>query len=135
MKTNDDVSRWWPEWNEHTTGSDSIPLFGKRVPFHSNRKPDLAKHRLWTDPVPLSSSNCFLLGPIYFEARHDILNSCNFVGRVHWEHLLTLCFARGIILPSLSNPDILATQVIVAKPKRADPIQSTAGTRKSHRLL
>ena len=134
-ETKDDVSRLWPDWHEYTIGSDNIPVLGKRVLFHPKRKPNLVKHRLCTDTVLLSSSNCFLLGPISFEARHDILNPCNFVGRIHWEHLLTLCSARGIVPPSLSNPDILATQVIVSKPMRVAPIQSTAGTRKSTRLL
>ena len=134
-KKKDNVARWWPEWHEYTTGDDNIPIFGKRVLFHPHRKPDLAKHRLWTDTVPLSNPNCFLSGPFSFEARQDVIHPCNFVARSLWEHLFTVCSAYGIVPPTLSDPTIQGRPSLVTKPKRAAPVTTHSKSRKSPRFL
>ena len=130
----DNATRWWPEWYEYTIGADNIPIFGKRVLFQPHRKSDLAKHRLWTDTVPLSNPNCFLSGSFSFEARHDIIHPCNFVARSLWEHLFTNCSAYGIVPPTLSDPTIRGRTPLVIKPKRVAHFPPHAKPRKIPRF-
>lgn len=42
----DDVIRWWPEWYEYLLNDDNIPVYGSRILFTPNRKPNLAKYML-----------------------------------------------------------------------------------------
>ena len=55
----DDVARWWPEWHEYSLNDENIPVYGSRMIFKLNRKPNLAKYMLWTDSIHLSDSSCF----------------------------------------------------------------------------
>ena len=98
----DDDARWWPEWHEYTIGTDNIPDFGQRVLFHPLRKPPLDKYRLWTDTIPLSGPNCYLSSPFHFEARHDVLNPCNYIARDQWLLLHSICSVSSVVPPMLS---------------------------------
>ena len=42
----DDVARWWPEWYEYSLCDENIPVYGSRMLFKPNRKPNLAKYML-----------------------------------------------------------------------------------------
>ena len=113
-KKTDDDARWWPEWHEYTIGNDNIPDFGQRVLFHPLRKPPLAKYRLWTDTIPLSDPNCYLSGPFHFEARHDVVNPCNYIARDQWLLLHSICSISSVVPPILSSA---ATTTINPSPK------------------
>lgn len=51
----DNVNCWWSEWNEFYLDEENIPLYGYRMIFKPNRKPNLAWYMLWTDSVHLTN--------------------------------------------------------------------------------
>ena len=99
----DDVARWWPEWHEYLLNDDNIPVYGSRMLFKPNRKPNLAKYMLWTDSIHLSDSSCFIHGPFNFDSRSDVISAKQFVALRHWEFLLTSCIALCIVPPTIST--------------------------------
>ena len=56
----DDVIRWWPEWYEYLLNDDNIPVYGSRILFTPNHKPNLAKYMLWTFFTRLKEFSCQL---------------------------------------------------------------------------
>ena len=50
----DDAARWWPEWHEYSMNDENISVYGSRMLFKPNRKPDLKKYMLWSDSVHLT---------------------------------------------------------------------------------
>ena len=100
-KRTDDDARWLTEWHAYSIGTDNIPDFGQQVLFHRLRKPPLDKYRLWTDTILISDSNCCLSGPFHFEARHDVLNPCNYIARDQWLLLHSFCSVSSVVPPIL----------------------------------
>ena len=99
----DDVARWWPEWHEYSMNDENIPVYGSRMLFKPNRKPDLKKYMLWSDSVHLTDSSCFIHGPFNFDSRSDVVSAKQFVALCHWEYLLTSCITLGIVPPTIST--------------------------------
>ena len=99
----DDVDRWWPEQHEYSLDDENTPVYGSRMLFKSNRKPNLEKYMLWTDSVHLTDSSCFIHDPFIFDSRSDVLSAKQFVALRHWELLLTSCIALGIVPPTIST--------------------------------
>ena len=99
----DGVARWWPEWHEYKLNDDNIPVYGSRMLFKPNRKPNLSKFMLWTDSIHLSDSSCYIHGPFSFDSRSDVISAKQFVALRHWEFLLTSCIALGIVPPTIST--------------------------------
>ena len=99
----DDAARWWPEWHEYSMNDENIPVYGSRMLFKPNRKPDLKKYMLWSDSVHLNDSSCFIHGPFNFDSRSDVVSAKQFVALCHWEYLLTSCITLGIVPPTIST--------------------------------
>ena len=72
-KKHDNIARWWLEWYGYQLGHGKVLVFGKRDLFHTNRTPNLTKHRLWIDTDPLSN-NIVFFGYFSFDPRQDIIN-------------------------------------------------------------
>ena len=97
----DDVDRWWSEWHEYSLNDENIPVYGSRMLFNSNRKPNLTKYMLWTDSVHLIDSTLFIHEPFSFDSRSDVISAKQFVVLHHWEFLLTSCISLGIVPPTI----------------------------------
>ena len=83
----DDLARWWPDWHEIIRTTTSTPNFGVRVLFVPHRIPPPDKYELWIDIIPLCNQNCYLLGPVAFEPRFDIIKPNQHVSRSIWDLL------------------------------------------------
>ena len=104
LACSDLTSRWWPIWHEYTTADDDIIDYGKSVNIRPHVIPDHTKYIAWSDVVPLTNPECFLLGPLEFQpgSRHlhpDV-----------WSQLFHICAARGIIPPTLSLQPMLRSK-------------------------
>ena len=99
----DDVARLWPECHEYLLDGDNVPVYGSRILFKSNCKPNLAKYMLWTDSVHLTDSSCFIHSHFNFDSRSDVISAKQFVVLRHLEFLLAFYIALGIV-PSLFPP-------------------------------
>ena len=99
----DDVARWWLEWHEYSLNDDNILVYGSRMLFKPNRKPNLSKFMLWTDSIHLSDSSCYIHGPFNFDSRSDVISAKQFVTLRHWKLLLTSIIALGIVPPTIST--------------------------------
>jgi hypothetical protein len=96
-------SRWWPQWNRFSINPlDNIMEFGAIQLFPPARTPDPTKFVAWSTALPLSDPACHLLGPFDFQALSFASDRRSVVGPHHWDHLFSLCQARGIIPPALS---------------------------------
>ena len=78
-----DIDRWWHEWHKYSLNDENIPLYGSRMLFKPNRKPNLAKCTLWTDSVHLTDSSCFICGTFNFDSRSDVIYTKKIVALRH----------------------------------------------------
>ena len=80
-----------------------MPVYGSRMLFKPNRKPNLTKYMVWTDSVHLTNFACFIHGPFNFDSHSDVISAKQFAALRHWEFLLTSCIALIIVPPTIST--------------------------------
>lgn len=99
----DPDSRWWPEWQEFSFGSNGEMELGARIEFAPNRRPDLDRFTTYSDVLDLCNPDVCLVGPFDF-ADAPSRKSRDSVPLAEWHRLRDAVQGREIVAPMLQTP-------------------------------
>ena len=97
------MGRWWLLWHKYQNDKNNVPIYGARMLFGKERKPNPDKYILWIDSVHLTDSSYYLYGPFNFDSHSDAITAKQHVTLTHWEYFLTVCNTLDIVSPILST--------------------------------
>ena len=100
----DEFSRWWPDWYEyHRCKQTDDIVFGDRILFAPNRKPDGDKYIQWAEEVDLISDQHRLIGPFDFEAISAANRTRYKVEGKVWRKCFDICLSLNITPPTTGS--------------------------------
>ena len=100
----DEFARWWPDWYEYTTCTETEDIiFGDRVLLPPHRTPDGDKYVQWAEELKLSDDAHFLHGPFNFEKISVANRTRSKVGGKDWRKCYDLCLTLNILPPTTGS--------------------------------
>lgn len=80
-----------------------IPVYGSRILFSYQQKPNLKKCMLWLDYVHLTNTKYFIHSPFNFDTPNGIIQPKYHVVLSHWDCFLSFCYHFSTIPSTLST--------------------------------
>ena len=73
----DNMGRWWLLWHKYQNDKNNVPIYGARMLFGKERKPNPDKYVLWIDSVRLTDFFYYLYGPFLILTHTQMLSQPN----------------------------------------------------------